>query len=120
MPINVLIHNFPKGSSYITNPAIKGNPTFTRNIKFPLRNGDNINEKYQNGGLIGNNFPLIPSLTINGNTYTNVRKYLSNSTVVKIPNATLPYRPRNVHVLYYHAKLGILGFDDLDGKSWRL
>lgn len=50
---------------------------------------------------------------VNGITYNNVLTIESNVH-------TIVGTVRNVHKIYYDTKNGIIGFDDLDGKEWRL
>lgn len=56
---------------------------------------------------------LKSTLNINGKTYNNVFKINSKDN--------LPYsQKRNVNVIYYLEGNGIIGFDDLNNKAWRL
>ena len=59
-------------------------------------------------------------MTFGGKTYSKVMVFKSNKTVVIGAENQLPIRPRNVHIVYYDYNYGIIGFDDLDGKLWRL
>ncbi len=53
------------------------------------------------------------TLNINGKVYDNVLKIVSKDNV--------PYsQKRNVHIIYYSVGVGIIGFDDLNNKQWRL
>lgn len=87
-------------------------------ISFPWWNGqlNNNNEWYFDIKL---NYNQIKNTFIsNGTTYENVFTLSSNNNIVN-PSGSLTH-PRNVNVLYFDEKNGIIGFDDLDGKQWRI
>ena len=60
-------------------------------------------------------------MTFNGKTYSKVIVFESNKTqVLHLDYPSPPYRPSNVNRIYYDQNSGIIGFDDLNGKKWRL
>ena len=106
------ISKYPLGSNYNVDPPITGTPTFAGWIDFPLWNGGSYL-------YLDFNSVLYP-MTFGGKTYSKVMVFKSNKTVVIGAENQLPIRPRNVHIVYYDYNYGIIGFDDLDGKLWRL
>lgn len=58
------------------------------------------------------------SMTSNGIIYNNVIKIESNNNTSL--TSSDPNCPKNVNIIYYDTKKGIIGFDDLDNKNWRL
>lgn len=81
-------------------------------ILFPYWNG--VNGSNEQDFYISINFktPGNP-MNINGIQYENVFVFHSN-------NSTPISSSKNVNVIYYDAKQGIVGFDDLDNDHWRL
>lgn len=84
---------------------------------FPYWNGlDNQNNSSSHINIV---FGLYRrSLTINNKIYDNVIRIESNNTNA-IPTSNQNC-PKNVNIIYYDLKSGIIGFDDLDNKNWRL
>lgn len=84
---------------------------------FPYWNGlsnENVPSSY-----IKIDYSLIKTtMAINGTIYNDVLKFVSNNNA-SLPSSN-PNCPKNVNVIYYDAKKGIIGFDDLDNKNWRL
>ena len=114
------LQEYPIGSNYQVSPPIAGVPKFYGYFKFPLWNGYYGTDQLDNSILIDFNLPII-SMTFNGKTYSKVRIFESNKTVVLDLNyPSPPYRPKNVNKIYYDQNFGIIGFDDLSGKIWRL
>lgn len=115
--INIL--KYPVGSNYQTQYPVIGTPKFYGYFEFPLWNGYDGTDIYEN--TISINFDLSTrTMTFNGKTYSKVRVFESNRTVVLEPNNKLPLYPKNVNIIYYDDNYGIIGFDDLNGKLWRL
>ena len=56
-------------------------------------------------------------MLINGINYENVITIKSNSDVPRVISST---SDRNVNIIYYDVFYGIVGFDDLDNKEWRI
>jgi hypothetical protein len=110
---------YPIDSDYTKYPVVIGNPKFFGSISFPLWNGYYQIYENSNSILINFNIPTT-SMTFNGKTYSKVRIFDSNKTVVLNPTIQLPYHPRNVNIIYYDYNYGIIGFDDLNGKLWRV
>jgi hypothetical protein len=60
-------------------------------------------------------------MNVNGTNYKNVFVLTSGSDSIiedPQPNGTILYR--DVNVIYYDEREGIIGFDDLNGNEWRL
>ncbi|OYU85512.1 MAG: hypothetical protein CFE24_01005 [Flavobacterium sp. BFFFF2] len=115
----IKIQKYPIDCNYNVHPPISGSPTFYGYFTFPLWNGYRGTDPGLNTISIDFNKPTT-TLSFNGKTYTKVCIFLSNRTEVLIPSIALPTHPRNVHVIYYDFNAGIIGFDDLIGKNWRL
>lgn len=111
---------YPEGSNYQTYPQIVGTPKFYGYIQFPLWNGFNENNLYDNDNRIEINFE-IPTLTmkINEKTYLKVRVFESGKSTVLLPSIPTLLQ-NNVNRIYYDDNQGIIGFDDINGKLWRL
>jgi hypothetical protein len=82
---------------------------------------------YWNGEIGANNWELNISIDYklnkisfvsNGLEYKNVLVLKSNNN--KVTESNNPNYVRNVNILFFDEKKGIIGFDDLDGKEWRL
>lgn len=58
------------------------------------------------------------TMVSNGTTYKNVFTLSSYKNIVDSSGSLT--HPRNVNVLYFDEQNGIIGFDDLDGKQWRI
>ncbi len=84
---------------------------------FPWWNGQLINDNWYYGIPIKYD-QIKNTLISNGITYTNVLTLTSNNNTVN-PSGSLLH-PRNVNVLYFDEQNGIIGFDDLEGKQWRI
>jgi hypothetical protein len=56
-------------------------------------------------------------MLINGVNYENVIVIKSNSDTPRIISSSTD---RNVNIVYYDIIKGIVGFDDLDNKQWRI
>ncbi len=113
------IEKYPVGSNYQTQYPIVGTPTFRAYMTFPLWNGFNGTDTFSK--TINIDFGLsVSSMTINSKTYNSVRMINSNKLQTLEPNILPPAIPRNVNVIYYDQNAGIIGFDDLNGKNWRL
>lgn len=87
--------------------------TLRGGIRFPLWN---IDKFYLSSEPIKFNETAI-EMTISGVTYDNVVKINSGETSVEY---MIGQFPRNVNVIYYDLLYGLIGFDDLNGKEWRL
>ena len=86
-------------------------------IDFPLWN-DNTGSGSTLPNTILLNFNETPmTITFNNVTYNQVYEIVSESNEPLNPLG--PYQ-RNINVLYYDIKEGIVGFNDLDGGQWRL
>ncbi len=96
-------------------PNISGNSVFYCTMEFPYWNGYYDEYDYHNTIFINYTEPKI-SMTINGITYNEVRVINSNKTTA----LTGFQVPRNVNIIYYDENAGIIGFDDLNGKIWRI
>ena len=116
----IILKKYPLDSNYRVDPPIIGQPGFYGYFEFPLWNGYVGTDQFDNSISIDFNLPMI-TMTFNGKTYSKVRVYESNKTqVLGLDYPSPPYRPRNVNKLYYDQNSGIIGFDDLNGKKWRL
>jgi len=114
----IRIIKYPEGSNYQTQYPIIGTPKIYGYIDFPIWNGFNQNDIYDNTICINFDYP-ITSMKINEKTYDKVRVFESGKTTVL---ATSPANllEKNVNKIYYDDNYGIIGFDDINGKSWRL
>ncbi len=110
--LELKIRKYPIGHNYDIHPPSLGTPTFMGNLKIPLWNGTNSIQ-------INFNQPTF-SMTFNNKTYTKVRIFESNSLEILNPDAILPLLPKNVYKIYYDDNHGVIGFDDLNDKNWRL
>lgn len=111
---------YPVGSNYQVYPPNVGVPLFYGYFTFPLWNGYNGNDKYNNTITMDFNLSLY-TMSFNGKTYSKVRIYESFKTEVLNNNLpSPPFLPRNVNKIYFDQSAGIIGFDDLNGKTWRL
>jgi hypothetical protein len=115
----IKLQRYPVGSNYNLQHPVEGTPTFLGYIQFPLWNKYRDTISLNNSIDINFNSPTT-SMTINGNTYSKVITVQSGSMEILEPNSTLPRRPKNVNTMYYDLNAGIIGFDDLNGKMWRL
>jgi len=113
------IQKYPVGSNYQISPIVVGIPKFYGYFNFPLWNGYYGTDIYNNNISIDFLQPTV-TISFNGKTYTKVRIFESNRTEILSPTNTLPFYPRNVHKIFYDDNFGIIGFDDLNGKLWRL
>ena len=113
------IQKYPVGSNYQISPIIQGTPKFYGYFKFPLWNGYYGTNIYENIISIDFNIPTT-TMTFNGKTYTKVRIFESNKIEVLDSTVSLPLRPKNVNIIYYDDNFGVIGFDDLNGKLWRI
>ena len=113
------IQKYPVGSNYQISPIIQGTPKFYGYFKFPLWNGYYGTNIYENIISIDFNIPTT-TMTFNGKTYTKVRIFESNKNIVLATTNTFPFYPKNVNIIYYDDNTGIIGFDDLNGKLWRI
>lgn len=113
------IRKYPVGSNYQTQYPIVGTPKFYGYFEFPLWNGYYGTDIYENSIAIDFDISTT-TMTFNGKTYSKVRKFESNRTQVLNPTVSLPFLPKNVNVIYYDYNYGIIGFDDLNGKLWRI
>jgi hypothetical protein len=113
------LKRYPTGSNYNLQYPIEGTPEFTGYIQFPLWNKYNDTLTLDNAIPLNFDSPVI-TVTINGRTYPNVIILESGTTNILEPNNTFPALPRNVNRIYYDKHYGIIGFDDLNGKAWRL
>jgi len=106
-PINFNPNNYPhqKKSSRLRNF-----------IDFPLWNGYRDSDIYNHTIALNFNLPTI-TMSFNDYIFNDVRVLESGKIEVLNPQVTYP---RNAHILYYDTKFGIIGFDDLNGNSWRL
>lgn len=116
--INIV--KYPVGSNYLTQYPVVGTPKFYGYFTFPLWNG-----YYGSDQILNNSIPInfdtpTTTMSFNGKTFTKVLKFESNKTEVLSPNSTLPFYPKNVNVIYYDYNFGVIGFDDLNGKKWRI
>lgn len=110
---------YPVGSNYQTQYPVVGTPMFNGYITFPLWNGFNNGDLYDKTIMIDFSLPTT-TMTINSKTYNKVRIFNSNKTEILEPNNLPPAIPKNVNIIYYDQNFGIIGFDDLNGKKWRL
>ncbi|MEM7086517.1 MAG: hypothetical protein AAF489_10065 [Bacteroidota bacterium] len=86
-------------------------------IRFPLWN-DNTGSSSELPNTIFLNFNTAPmTLILNNVTYDQVFEIVSENNEPLGPLG--PYQ-RNINVLYYDIRDGIIGFNDLDGGQWRL
>lgn len=115
--INIL--KYPVDSNYQTQYPTIGTPKFYGYFTFPLWNGYNGTDEYNNTISIDFDMPTT-TMSFNGKTYTKVKIFESNKTKVLAPTNTFPFYPKNVNVIYYDYNYGIIGFDDLNGKYWRM
>jgi hypothetical protein len=115
--INIL--KYPIGSNYQTQYPTVGTPRFYGYFTFPLWNGYNGTDEYNNSISIDFDKPTI-TMSFNGKTYTKVRIFESNKNIVLATTNTFPFYPKNVNIIYYDDNTGIIGFDDLNGKLWRI
>ena len=113
------LERYPVGSNYQTSPAVVGTPKFYGYFTFPLWNKYNDTDELHNEILIDFALPIV-TMTFNDKTYSKVRVFESNRTEILHLDNPPPFRPQSVHKIYYDQNNGIIGFDDLYGKSWRL
>lgn len=113
------LDKYPVGSNYLTQYPVAGTPEFIGFITFPLWNGFNGEDSFSNSIKIDFTTGL-SSLTINRKVYSKVRVFQSGKNQVLRPNNNLSMLPRNVNKIYYDENYGIIEFDDLEGKLWRL
>ena len=60
-------------------------------------------------------------MTIDGKTFSNVFVLASGSnSIIENPQLNGEILIRDVNVIYYDEKDGIIGFDDLNGNEWRI
>jgi len=91
--------------------------TLKGSINFPLWN-DNTGSSSSFPNIINLNFNKAPiTITLNNVTYDQVFEIVSESDQPLGPFG--PYE-RNINVMYYDIREGIVGFNDLDGGQWRL
>jgi hypothetical protein len=112
----ITILKYPVGSDYATQYPIVGTPKFYGYFTFPLWNGYYENDTYNKYISIDFNIPTT-TMTFNGKTYNKVLVLNSDKTEILEPTNVYPL---NVNVIYYDYNFGIIGFDDLNGKSWRI
>ena len=112
--INIL--KYPVGSNYGTQFPIVGTTKFYGYFTFPLWNGYYENDTYNKFISIDFNIPTT-TMTFNGKTYNKVLVLNSDKTVILEPTNVYPL---NVNMIYYDYNFGIIGFDDLNGKIWRI
>ena len=112
----ITLKRYPAGSNYNLQYPVVGTPAFVGYIAFPLWNSYSDSISLDNSIHIDFN-ARTTSMTINGKTYAKVRIIQSGTTQVLDPNSTFP---KNVNTLYYDQNAGIVGFDDVNGKMWRL
>jgi hypothetical protein len=115
----IVLEKFPVNSNYNLQNPITGEPTFVGYMSFPLWNGFNNGDTFNQTINLDFSIP-VTAMTINGKAYDKVRILRSNNTKPLEPNNVLPVLPRNVNTIYYDQTYGIIGFDDLDEKRWRL
>lgn len=115
----IVLEKYPVGSNYLTQYPVAGTPEFIGFITFPLWNGFNGEDSFSN--LIKIDFTAgLSSITINGKVYNKVIVFQSGKNQVLRPNNSPFTLPRNVNKIYYDENYGIIEFDDLNGKRWRL
>ena len=116
---SITIRKYPVGSNYQTQYPIVGTPKFYGYFKFPLWNGYNGTDTFSN--TISIDFSIdTETMSFNGKTYSKVLIFESNKTEVLGAGNQLPFYPQNVNKIYYDYNHGIIGFDDLNGKMWRI
>ncbi|MAM27461.1 MAG: hypothetical protein CMC13_00410 [Flavobacteriaceae bacterium] len=104
-------YNQPNGDLHIL--FNKFSDTLRGSINFPLWN---TNEFNLNSEKINFDQQTIV-LNINGTTFFDVIKIESGETIIDFEIG--PFT-KNVNILYYDLKKGLVGFDDLNGGEWRL
>ena len=112
----ITLHRYPVESNYLLQNPVIGTPAFVGYIDFPLWN------KYSDSITLSNTVFIdftakTSTLTINNKTYSQVSVIQSGTNDVLEPNSPFP---KNVNTLYYDQHAGVVGFDDVNGKMWRL
>ncbi len=115
----ITLQRYPLGSDYNLQTPVKGSPAFIAYIRFPLWNKYSDTLTFDNKFFIDFTLP-VTSLTLNGKVYPNVRTIESGETQSLGLTSSQPAFQMNVNKLYYDQNYGIIGFDDTDGKRWRL
>ena len=83
----------------------------------PLWNGQTGKESWSSYGCNINYDNPTSTMSIGNKTYFDVLTINSGSNTPVILNPTMT---RDVNIIYYDKKNGIIGFDDLNNKHWRL
>jgi hypothetical protein len=114
----IVLEKYPVGSNYLLQEPITETPEFIGFLTFPLWNGFNGEDSFSNSIKLDLTMGL--SLTINGKVYNKVKVFESGKNQVLRPDNNPSILPRNVNKIYYDENYGVIEFDDLDGKLWRL
>ncbi|MBA4317120.1 MAG: hypothetical protein C0412_01850 [Flavobacterium sp.] len=114
----IKIIKYPEGSNYQTQYPIVGTPKFYGYFEFPIWNGYNKDNQYDNTIYINFDLPTI-IMNFNEKTYLKVRVFESGKTTILSPSVPT-LMENNVNKIYYDDNYGIIGFDDINGKLWRL
>ncbi len=114
----ITIRKYPVDSNYSIQPPVIGTPKFYGYFEFPLWNGYYGTNKFDNTIFIYFDNPI--TMSFNGKTFTKVLIFESNKTEILDAGNELPLYTKNVNKIYYDYNYGIIGFDDLNGKMWRI
>lgn len=102
----------------------KSENIFKNGINFPIWNYNNFSfideiDEPTNINLRNYNYRYRTEMTINGHIFKNV-VIIDSTNSVALPNAWGALLPNNVNRIYYDFNFGIIQFDDLYGKIWRV
>lgn len=107
--------------SYISSKSVNN---FKNGIKFPIWNFEEFVffdeiDRPVNVYLTDFNNDTKIQMNVNGHLFEKVVVINSGSDIPK-PNAWGAILPNNVNKLYYDYEFGIIQFDDIDGKQWKV
>jgi hypothetical protein len=109
----------PSHTDYSSYPYKFSNPVFAGYINFSLFNNDCTENYYTSCGSIQTtNYSSNATMVIEGKTYEHVKQYVSGSNTV-IDYTDPMALDRTVNRIYYSDEYGIIGYDEIDGTTWR-
>lgn len=116
---DINFQTFPSHRDYTSYPYKFSNPVFAGSINFSLFNFDCTENFYTScGSIVTTNYLSNQAMVIEGKTYENVKLYYSGSdSVIDNPNPNV--LDRTVNKIYYSNDYGIIGYDEIDGTTWR-
>lgn len=116
---DINFQTYPSHRDYTSYPYKFSNPVFAGRINFSLFNFDCTENFYTScGSIVTTNYLSNQAMVIEGKTYENVKLYYSGSdSVIDNPNPNV--LDRTVNKIYYSNDYGIIGYDEIDGTTWR-